>query len=151
MTRSESVIEHIIRTERHFWKCVEMYIPPAVDASESAGKALQALYPEQTPLLTEDFTDNEIANQLFNELLEEKRNIEAHQQLFDELKHRLQMLIKDAEQVVFIGGSITWKKKAQDSIGLDSKALLKQHPEYLQQFPQTKVGTQRFQIYPNSD
>ncbi|MGC9659220.1 UNVERIFIED_CONTAM: YqaJ viral recombinase family protein [Acinetobacter pittii] len=148
VTRSESVIEHIIRAERYFWKCVEMDIPPAVDASESAGKALQALYPEQTPLLTEDFTDNEIANQLFNELLEEKRKIETHQQLFDELKHRLQILIKDAERVVFIGGSITWKK-AQDSIGLDSKALLKQHPEYLQQFSQTKVGTRRFQIYPN--
>jgi hypothetical protein len=25
--------------------------------------------------------------------------------------------------------------------------LLKQHPEYLQQFPQTKAGTRRFQIY----
>jgi hypothetical protein len=43
---------------------------------------------------------------------------------------------------------VTWKK-SQDSISLDSKALLKQHPEYLQQFSQTKVGTRRFQIYPN--
>lgn len=146
-TPSESVIEHIVRAERYFWKCVEIDILP-VDVSESAGQALQALYPEQTPLLTEDFTDNEVANQLFNDLLEEKRKIETHQQLFDELKHRLQMLMKDAERVVFIGGSITWKK-AQDSISLDSKALLKQHPEYLQQFSQTKVGTRRFQIYPN--
>lgn len=47
VTRSESVIEHIVRAERHFWKCVEMDIPPAVDASESAGKALQTLYPEK--------------------------------------------------------------------------------------------------------
>lgn len=148
VTRSESVIEHIVRAEHHFWKCVEMDIPPAVDASESAGKALQALYPEQTPLLTEDFTDNEVANQLFNELLEERRKIETHQQQFDELKHRLQILMKDAERVVLMGGAITWKK-AQDSISLDCKALLKQHPEYLQQFPQNKVGTRRFQIYPN--
>lgn len=148
MTRSESVIEHIIRAKRHFWKCVEKDIPPAVDASESAGKALQALYPEQPPLLTEDFTENETANQLFNELLEEMRKIETHQQLFNELKHRLQILMKDAEWVVFMGGSITWKK-TQDSIGLDSKALLKKYPEYLQQFSQTKTGARRFQIYPN--
>ncbi|MGQ1705168.1 YqaJ viral recombinase family nuclease [Acinetobacter baumannii] len=148
VTRSESVIERIVQAERHFWKCVEMDIPPAVDASESAGKALQALYPEQLLLLMEDLTDNQAANQLFNELLVEKRKIESHQQLFDELKHRLQILIKDAERVIFIGGSITWKK-TQDSIILDSKALLKQHPEYLQQYPQTKVGTRRFQIYPN--
>ncbi|EHF3479142.1 MULTISPECIES: YqaJ viral recombinase family protein [Acinetobacter] len=148
VTRSESVIEHIIHAERHFWQCVENDIPPAVDASESAAKALQALYPEQTPLLTEDLTNNNVANTLFRELLAEKRKIETHQQLFDELKHRIQILMKDAERVVFMEGSVTWKK-AQDSIGLNSKALLKQHPEYLEQFPQTKAGTRRFQIYPN--
>lgn len=127
---------------------MENDIPPAVDASESAAKALQALYPEQTPLLTEDLTNNNVANTLFRELLAEKRKIETHQQLFDELKHRIQILMKDAERVVFMEGSVTWKK-AQDSIGLNSKALLKQHPEYLEQFPQTKAGTRRFQIYPN--
>jgi hypothetical protein len=52
------------------------------------------------------------------------------------------------QRAVFTGGSVTWKK-SQDSISLDSKSLLKQHPEYLQQFPQTKAGTRRFQIYPN--
>ena len=56
--------------------------------------------------------------------------------------------MKDAERAVFTGGSVTWKK-SQDSISLDSKALLKQHPEYLQQFHKLKVGTRRFQIYPN--
>jgi hypothetical protein len=33
-----------------------------------------------------------------------------------------------------------------DSISLDSKSLLKQHPEYLQQFPQTKAGTRDFRF-----
>jgi hypothetical protein len=36
------------------------------------------------------------------------------------------MMMKDAERAVFTGGSVTWKK-SQDSISLDSKALLKQH------------------------
>lgn len=148
VTRSETVIQHIINAERHFWQCVESGIPPSVDASESAAKALQQLYPAQTPLLVEDLSKNEQANYLFNQLLEEKHKVDQHQQYFDELKHQLQMLMKDAERAVFTGGSVTWKK-AQDSISLDSKALLKQHPEYLQQFSQTKVGTRRFQIYPN--
>jgi hypothetical protein len=34
---------------------------------------------------------------------------------------------------------------------LDSKALLQQHPEFLQQFPQNKQGTRRFQIYADDD
>ncbi|SSO51476.1 Phage-related protein, predicted endonuclease [Acinetobacter baumannii] len=64
-----------------------MIFPPAVDASESAVKALQASYLEQIPLLTEDLTNNNVANALFRELLEEKRKFETHQQLFDDLKY----------------------------------------------------------------
>ncbi len=148
VTRNETVIQHIINAERHFWQCVESDIPPSVDASDSAAKALQQLYPAQTPLLVEDLSQNEQANYLFNQLLEERHKVEQHQQYFDELKHQLQMMMKEAERAVFTGGSVTWKK-SQDSISLDSKSLLKQHPEYLQQFPQTKAGTRRFQIYPN--
>ena len=148
VTRNETVIQHIINAERHFWQCVETGIPPSVDASDSAAKALQQLYPEQIPLSVADLTQNEQANYLFNQLLEERHKVEQHQQYFDELKHQLQMMMKEAERAVFTGGSVTWKK-SQDSISLDSKSLLKQHPEYLQQFPQTKVGTRRFQIYPN--
>jgi predicted phage-related endonuclease len=148
VTRNETVIQHIINAERHFWQCVESDIPPSVDASDSAAKALQQLYPEQIPLSVEDLTQNEQANYLFNQLLEERHKVEQHQQYFDELKHQLQMMMKDAERAVFTGGSVTWKK-SQDSVSLDSKSLLKQHPEYLQQFPQTKAGTRRFQIYPN--
>jgi predicted phage-related endonuclease len=39
VTRSESVIQHIINAERYFWECVEKDIPPEADASESAAKA----------------------------------------------------------------------------------------------------------------
>jgi predicted phage-related endonuclease len=48
-SRSESVIQHIINAERYFWECVEKDTPPEADASESAAKALQLLYPEHIP------------------------------------------------------------------------------------------------------
>jgi predicted phage-related endonuclease len=48
-------LSFIINAERHFWQCVESDIPPSVDASDSAAKALQQLYPEQIPLM-EDLT-----------------------------------------------------------------------------------------------
>ncbi|RSN82859.1 YqaJ-like viral recombinase [Acinetobacter baumannii] len=148
VTRSETVIKYIVDAERYFWECVEKDVPPDVDASESAAKALQQLYPEQIPLTVEDLTKNEQANYLFNQLIEERHKVEQHQQYFDELKHQLQMMMKEAERAVFLNGSVTWKK-SQDSISLDSKSLLKKYPEYLQQFPQTKAGTRRFQIYPS--
>lgn len=45
-------------------------------------------------------------------------------------------------------GLLMWKK-SKDLIGLDAKALLLQHFEYLSQFSQTKQGSRRFQIYAN--
>lgn len=146
VTRSESVIEHIINAERYFWDCVEKDVPPSVDASESAAKALQQLYPEHIPLTVEDLSQDDTANLLFNKLLKTKQEIDVQQQSFDQIKHQIQALMKEAERATFQAGSVTWKK-AKDSVSLDSKALLKLHPEMLQQFPQNKAGTRRFQIY----
>ncbi len=81
-----------------------------------------------------DLTQNEQANYLFNQLFEERHKIEQHQYYFDGLKHQLPMMMKETERAVFTGRSATWKK-SQNLIGLDIKLLLKQHSEYLQQFP----------------
>ena len=146
VTRSESVIEHLINAERYFWDCVEKDVPPSVDASESAAKALQQLYPEHVPLTVEDLSQDDTANLLFNKLLKTKQEIDVQQQSFDQIKHQIQALMKEAERAIFQEGSVTWKK-SKDSVSFDSKALLKLHPEMLQQFPQNKAGTRRFQIY----
>lgn len=148
VTRSESVIQHIVNAERYFWECVEKDTPPEADASESAAKALQLLYPEHVPLSTTDLSEDEQANQQFEQLIRVRNQVEKHQEQFDLLKHQLQAKMQEAERATFKAGSVTWKK-SKDSISLDSKALLQQHPEILSQFPQTKQGTRRFQIYAN--
>ena len=149
VTRSESVIQHIVNAERYFWDCVEKDTPPEADASESAAKALQLLYPEHIPLSTADLSEDEQANQQFEQLIRVRNQVEKHQEQFDLLKHQLQAKMQEAERAIFKTGSVTWKK-SKDSMSLDSKALLQQHPEYLNQFPQAKQGTRRFQIYANA-
>lgn len=146
VTRSESVIEHLINAERYFWKCVETDTPPDADASRSAAKALQQLYPEHVPLSTTDLSIDPSANQQFEQLIQTRNHIEKYQDKFDLLKHQLQAKMKEAERATFQAGSVTWKK-AKDSVSLDSKALLKLHPEMLEQFPQAKQGSRRFNIY----
>ncbi|HRO78751.1 MAG TPA: YqaJ viral recombinase family protein [Acinetobacter towneri] len=146
VTRSESVIEHIVQAERLFWECVENDVPPAVDASESAAKALQQLYPEHTPLSCVDLPEVELANELFDQLIKEKQQIEQHQSQFDLLKHRVQALMQEHERAVFQQGSVTWKK-SKDSISLDTKSLLQHQPELIQQYPLQKAGSRRFNIY----
>ena len=85
VTRSESVIEHIIKAERYFWECVQTDIPPSVDASESAAKAIQQLYPAHVPLTVEDLSYNENANRMFNQLIQLKEEIQHKQERFDQL------------------------------------------------------------------
>ena len=108
------------------------------------------LYPEHVPLSTTDLSEDEQANQQFEQLIQTRNQIEKHQEQFDLLKHQLQAKMQEAERATFKVGSVTWKK-SKDSISLDSKALLKSHPEYLNQFPQTKQGSRRFNIYSKDD
>lgn len=146
VTRSESVIEHIINAERYFWECVEKDTPPSVDASESAAKAIQQLYPVHVPLTVEDLSQNETANLMFDKLIKLKEEIQYQQERFDQLKHEIQMMMQDKERAVFAHGSVVWKK-AKDSISLNTKALLQHQPELIELYPLEKQGSRRFNIY----
>ena len=92
VTRSESVIQHIVNAERYFWDCVEKDTPPDADASESAAKALQLLYPEHVPLSTKDLSEDEQANQQFEQLIQARNQAEKHQQQFDLLQHQPELI-----------------------------------------------------------
>ena len=144
--RNEIVIDQIMTSERIFWSYVENDIPPSVDASESAAKALQLLYPQHIPLQTVDFSTLEGVDQLFTDLLHEEKQLTDHQTKYDYLKHRIQALMKDAEKAIFSNGTVTWKK-SKDSVVLDQKALLQAQPELLQQYPQSRQGSRRFNVY----
>lgn len=146
VTRSESVIEHIVQAERYFWECVEKDTPPSVDASESAAKAIQQLYPAHVPLTVEDLSQNENANLMFDQLIKMKEEIQHQQERFDQLKHEIQMMMQDKERAVFANGSVVWKK-AKDSISLNTKALLQHQPELIELYPLEKQGSRRFNIY----
>jgi len=146
VTRSEAVIEHIVKSERYFWECVENDTPPSVDASESAAKAILQLYPAHVPLTVEDLSQNENANLMFDQLIKMKEEIQHKQERFDKLKHHIQMLMKDAERATFAHGSVVWKK-AKDSISLNTKALLQYQPELIELYPLQKRGSRRFNIY----
>ena len=146
VTRSESVIEHIVQAEQYFWECVEKDTPPSVDASESAAKAIQQLYPAHVPLTVEDLSQNENANLMFDQLIKMKEEIQHQQERFDQLKHEIQMMMQDKERAVFANGSVVWKK-AKDSISLNTKALLQHQPELIELYPLQKQGSRRFNIY----
>nr|WP_201587052.1 YqaJ viral recombinase family protein [Psychrobacter jeotgali] len=143
--RDERLIESITQQERLFWQYVETDTPPTPDHSESAAKALKLLYPAPKPASKVDLRDDDGANKLFEHLLRYRASMDELEQRHDQVKHQLQTLIADNEVAVFKQGAISWKR-SKDSIGLDSKAVMKAHPELFEQFSKTKQGSRRFVI-----
>ena len=142
--RDELIINQLIQQERRFWEYVQQDVPPPADGSESAAKALSQLYPTSQGEMI-DYRDNDILNTWFNELTEQKKLIDHHQHRFDFLKQQIQQVMKTAELATFANGSVSWKK-SKDSISLDTKALLKDQPELLNQYPQVRQGSRRFLV-----
>ena len=142
--RDELIINQLIQQERRFWEYVQKDVPPPADGSESAAKALSQLYPTSQGEMI-DYRDNDILNTWFNQLSEQKKLIDQHQHRFDFLKQQIQQVMKTAELATFTNGSVSWKK-SKDSISLDTKALLKDQPELLNQYPQVRQGSRRFLV-----
>ena len=143
--RDERLIESIIEHERLFWQYVETDTPPTPDHSESAARALKLLYPTPEPSSKIDLTDDDGANKLFEQLLSYRDYMQELEQRHDQVKHQLQTLIADNEVAVFEKGAISWKR-SKDSVGLDSKAVIKAYPELLAKFSKTRQGSRRFVI-----
>ncbi|MAD44141.1 MAG: endonuclease, partial [Oceanospirillaceae bacterium] len=59
--------------------------------------------------------------------------------------HRLQQAMADASEAVFDQGKISFKR-SQDQVTLDTKALLKDQPTLLTQYPLKKAGSRRFLV-----
>ncbi|CAM3615875.1 endonuclease [Psychrobacter glaciei] len=143
--RDERLIDSIIEHERLFWQYVETDTPPTPDHSESAARALKQLYPTAKPSSKVDLTDDDGANKLFEQLLSYRDYMQELEERHDQVKHQLQTLIADNEVAVFEKGAISWKR-SKDSVGLDSKAVIKVHPELLAKFSKTKQGSRRFVV-----
>ncbi|MFK4002105.1 YqaJ viral recombinase family protein [Psychrobacter namhaensis] len=143
--RDERLIQSIMEHERLFWQYVQTDTPPTPDHSESAARALKLLYPTPEPSSKVDLRDDDGANKLFEQLLSYRDYMQELEQRHDQVKHQLQTLIADNEVAVFEKGAISWKR-SKDSISLDSKAVIKAHPELLAKFSKTKQGSRRFVI-----
>ena len=147
--RDERLIESIMEHERLFWQYVETDTPPTPDHSESAARALKQLYPTPEPSSKVDLRDDDGANKLFEQLLSYRDYMQELEQRHDQVKHQLQSLIQDNEVAVFEKGAVSWKR-SKDSVGLDSKAVIKAHPELLAKFSKTRQGSRRFVILNNN-
>ena len=92
-----------------------------------------------------DFSENESLNGDFDELVDIRDRIERLTLQEEKLKGRIQQAMGDMTKATFQNGSITWKR-CKDTIGLNTKALLEDFPNLVDEYPQIRIGVRRFII-----
>ncbi|WP_269902063.1 YqaJ viral recombinase family protein [Paenalcaligenes faecalis] len=142
--RDEALITRLIELEAKFWHYVQTDTPPPADGSDSAAKALQALYPHDNSEEL-DWSQDSSKSALFGDLIAIRQQADQLKQREEQLKQQIQEQMGDASKALFETGSVTWKR-SKDSVTLDSKRLLADHPELLHQYSMTRSGSRRFLI-----
>lgn len=112
--RDEALIEKLIALERQFWHCVETDTPPPVDGSDSSGRALKYLYPNDSGDVL-DLTEDSHLCQVFVDLLAARDTIAQAQQREDLYKQTLQEKMGEASRIIFPAGEVSWKKNKTGS------------------------------------
>jgi putative phage-type endonuclease len=146
--RDEEVIARLVVLESRFWECVEAERPPPADGSDSAAKALRHLYQGNDTSL--DFTGDSGLCQIFNGLAALRAELDAKEQLAEQLKQTLQQAMGDASKAVFANGVLTYRR-AKDSVALDIKRLTAEHPALAAQYIVTRTGARRFTLTAHPD
>lgn len=140
--RDEDKIAALIEREAAFWQCVLNDVEPAVDGSESCGKALGWLYPRDSGE-TLDCTESVELNDVFSTLLQTKRERELLESTETLLRQKLQSAMGTASTAIFVGGKVSWKK-SKDGTTTDFKRLLAEHAELTEQYTVPVSGSRRF-------
>lgn len=143
--RDDALIARLIELEGHFWRHVTEDKPPPPDGSESADRALRALYPRDQGQ-TLDWSADLVMSAVFSDLLAVRQQLENQLNLEASLKQQIQQHMGDATRVRFEQGSVTWKR-SKDSQVVDLEQLLKDHPELESRYARSKPGSRRFLIH----
>src|SRR5699024_11460263 len=123
--RDDEHIEHIIQFERECWDMVAQPTPPEADGSDSADRALRALYPRDNEDVV-DYTDNNELDDDFDMLLEVRQRITHLNAQEALLKQTIQQAMGKASRAVFNRGEGTWRR-SNDSLDRKSTRLNSSH------------------------
>lgn len=144
VNRDDEMIRHLMQLEREFWECVRADRQPAADGSESADRALRALYPRDSGGEVDFRGDLEMAA-VFSHLVSVRAALEEQGEREAKLKQRIQERMGIATRALFDIGVVSWKR-SKDSISVDVERLSSDHPEIFHAYAATKPGSRRFLV-----
>ncbi|MCG6659834.1 hypothetical protein HOP52_18995 [Halomonas campisalis] len=142
--RDEAMIAQLIALEAKFWEYVENDTAPPADGTDSADRALRALFPQDDGESV-DFSSDVVLSQAFVDLQRVRQTLDEAKKEEARLKHRLQQAMGSATLATFPSGSLSWKQTAPVQ-RLDTKALQRDHPGLCADYLKTYPGSRRFVV-----
>lgn len=142
--RDEAAIAHLIELEAAFWACVEEGRAPPADGSESAERALRALYPQDRGE-TLDWTQDTEMGSTFSDLQAIRQRIRSFEEEEARLRQRIQERMGEAGKAIFETGEVSFRR-SKDSVVLDTQRLLRDKPEFKDAYALVRAGTRRFVV-----
>lgn len=143
--RDDALIAKLILLEEEFWRLVETDTQPPADGTDSADRALRALYPHDNADVMDCSADLELSG-VFADLLTTRALLKQHQERETQLKQRLQESMGDAAELLFDQGSVSWRR-SKDSYGFDAERFLDEYPDVAKTFLASKPGSRRFLVH----
>ncbi|KQB61306.1 MULTISPECIES: YqaJ viral recombinase family protein [Acidovorax] len=142
--RDEELIAQLITLEREFWGYVERGQAPPADGSDSADRALRALYPRDTGF-TLNLKHDLVMGAVFSDLLAVREVLATNTALEAQLKQTIQQRMADSSRAVFENGEVSFKR-SRDGTQLDTARLAKEQPEIVKAYTVPKPGSRRFLV-----
>lgn len=143
--RDAQLIEGLISLEREFWQYVVTDTQPPADGSESADRALRAIYAQDSGGVV-DFRENRAMSAAFADLQALREEIAQRDNVQQQLKQTIQQMMGSSSRALFETGSATWKR-SKDSQHIDIDRLASDHPELVSLYRGPKPGSRRFLIH----
>lgn len=144
VNRDDDKISDLILREEKFWQCVVQDIQPAVDGSESSGRALVSMFPSDKGEVL-DCNEDTGMNKLFSDYWSYRQQRETAEDQEELLKQQLQERLGFASGAVLSDARISWRK-SKDSTTTDFKKLSEEHPDWVKSYEIPKPGTRRFVV-----
>ena len=144
VVRDEELIAQLITLEREFWGYVERDQQPPADGSDSADRALRALYPRDSGF-TLNLQQDLVMGAVFSDLLAVREVLATNSALEAQLKQVIQQRMGDASRALFDGGEVSFKR-SKDGSTLDTARLTKEQPEIVRAYTVPKPGSRRFLV-----
>jgi predicted phage-related endonuclease len=142
--RDEELIAQLVCLELEFWGYVERDQQPPADGSESADRALRALYPRDSGT-TLDLHQDLVMGAVFSDLVAVREVLATQTALEAQLKQSIQQRMGDASRAVFDGGEVSFKR-SKDGNTLDRNRLAREQPEIVRAYTVPKPGSRRFLV-----